>query len=64
MAGPVRDVYEALAELIIPTCGHPDRHHKSTADPTETAECELVNVEGLEEAANIIVGMIEKGELA
>lgn len=59
MAGPVRDVYDLLAELVTPTCGHPDKHHKSTADPTEIDdECGLVDVEGLEQAANTIVGRL------
>jgi hypothetical protein len=63
MDGPVRSVYDALCELIDFECTHTNKEHTSSSDDCEPA-CARVTLIGLEEAANRIAEMIERGELA
>jgi hypothetical protein len=62
MAGPVRTVFDTLCELIGFECTHTDKEHTCSSDDCEPT-CDRVTLVGLEEVANRIVGMIERGEL-
>jgi hypothetical protein len=72
MTGPVRTVFEALAELVDCECGHECKHK---GDCTEVrcghvtqdngdVVCTKVTLTGIEEAAVRIADMIDKGELS
>lgn len=73
MAGPVRDIYEALVELINFECGHECNHRVGhdvdcpkcghVTDKGGDVVCEKVTLTNLEEAAVRIADMIDKGEL-
>lgn len=62
MAGPVRDVFDVLAELIDFECDHQNTRQHTTDDKGNVV-CDKVTLTNLEEAAVRIADMIDKGEL-